>query len=153
LVSFQPRLAAGAWRIASADVVNHRAITQPPLTTERMIEGDVRAGKRSTTGRDAKTSDRRGAGRDGCSIYGRGAGEGFGVHIMTGPISIPDALPGDVLECGILWFYLWKLSCRGSCRSVLTCWRDRAPIQMTGPAAVLLRQQRRDLVGFHSTTC
>ena len=36
------------------------------------------------------------------SVYGRGAGEGFGVHIMTGPIAIAGASPGDVLEVRIL---------------------------------------------------
>jgi acetamidase/formamidase len=36
------------------------------------------------------------------SIYGRGAGEGFGVHICTGPIAVKGAEPGDVLEVRIL---------------------------------------------------
>ncbi len=35
------------------------------------------------------------------SIYGRGAGEGFGVHICTGPIAIEGAKPGDLLEVRI----------------------------------------------------
>ena len=36
------------------------------------------------------------------SIFGRGAGEGFGVHILTGPIYINGAEPGDVIEVQIL---------------------------------------------------
>ena len=36
------------------------------------------------------------------SICGRGAGEGFGVHICTGPVHVHDAEPGDVLEIRIL---------------------------------------------------
>jgi acetamidase/formamidase len=36
------------------------------------------------------------------SVFGRGAGEGFGVHICTGPIAVRDAQPGDVLEVRIL---------------------------------------------------
>jgi acetamidase/formamidase len=36
------------------------------------------------------------------SVYGRGAGEGFGVHICTGPVAVKDAQPGDVLEVRIL---------------------------------------------------
>jgi acetamidase/formamidase len=36
------------------------------------------------------------------SIFGRGAGEGFGVHICTGPIFVEGAEPGDVLEVQIL---------------------------------------------------
>jgi hypothetical protein len=45
--------------------------------------------------------DRRGAGPLDASIFGRGAGEGFGVHICTGPISVKDAEPGDVIEVRI----------------------------------------------------
>ncbi len=36
------------------------------------------------------------------SIHGRGAGEGFGVHVLTGPIHVCGAEPGDVLEVRIL---------------------------------------------------
>ena len=36
------------------------------------------------------------------AVYGRGAGEGFGVHICTGPVAVKDAQPGDVLEVRIL---------------------------------------------------
>jgi acetamidase/formamidase len=35
------------------------------------------------------------------SVFGRGAGEGFGVHICTGPVAVRDAQPGDVLEVRI----------------------------------------------------
>src|ERR1700745_1397380 len=36
------------------------------------------------------------------SVFGRGAGEGFGVHICTGPVAVKGAQPGDVLEVRIL---------------------------------------------------
>jgi acetamidase/formamidase len=36
------------------------------------------------------------------SVFGRGAGEGFGVHICTGPVAVKEAQPGDVLEVRIL---------------------------------------------------
>src|SRR5690606_2981160 len=36
------------------------------------------------------------------SVVGRGAGEGFGVHILTGPVYIEEAEPGDILEINIL---------------------------------------------------
>jgi hypothetical protein len=36
------------------------------------------------------------------SVFGRGAGEGFGVHVLTGPIFVCGAEPGDVLEVKIL---------------------------------------------------
>src|ERR1700726_1488362 len=35
-------------------------------------------------------------------LLGRGAGEGFGVHICTGPIYIRGAEPGDILEVRIM---------------------------------------------------
>ena len=35
-------------------------------------------------------------------VFGRGAGEGFGVHICTGPVAVKDAQPGDVIEVRIL---------------------------------------------------
>ena len=49
-----------------------------------------------------KNVDRRGAGPMDASVFGRGAGEGFGVHICTGPIAVKEAQPGDVLEVRIL---------------------------------------------------
>ena len=52
--------------------------------------------------REGKGVERRGAGPMDASIYGRGAGEGFGVHICTGPIAVKGAEPGDVLEVRIL---------------------------------------------------
>ena len=36
------------------------------------------------------------------SLFGRGAGEGLGVHICTGPVYVRGAEPGDVLEVRIL---------------------------------------------------
>ena len=39
------------------------------------------------------------------SVYGRGAGEGFGVHILTGPIYVCGAEPGDIIEVQILDVY------------------------------------------------
>jgi acetamidase/formamidase len=36
------------------------------------------------------------------SLFGRGAGEGLGVHICTGPVAVAGAEPGDVLEVRIL---------------------------------------------------
>ena len=36
------------------------------------------------------------------ALLGRGAGEGLGVHICTGPVAITGAEPGDILEVRIL---------------------------------------------------
>lgn len=69
---------------------------------ERMIAGDAGAESVFHWTRDAKNVDRRGAGPMDASVYGRGAGEGFGVHICTGPVAVKDAQPGDVLEIRIL---------------------------------------------------
>jgi acetamidase/formamidase/AraC-like DNA-binding protein len=89
--------------IASGDVVTIEAITQHANDDrERMIEGDGGLESVYHWTATAKNVDRRGAGPMDASIYGRGAGEGFGVHIMTGPIAILDARPGDVLEVRIL---------------------------------------------------
>src|SRR5208282_6252595 len=52
--------------------------------------------------KDKKNVNRRGAGPLDASIHGRGAGEGFGVHICTGPVALRGAVPGDVVEVRIL---------------------------------------------------
>ena len=36
------------------------------------------------------------------TLFGRGAGEGLGVHICTGPVAVRGAEPGDILEVRIL---------------------------------------------------
>jgi acetamidase/formamidase len=89
--------------VASGDIVTIETLTQhasddPAL----MITGDPGAESvfRWTAG--GKGVSRRGAGPMDGSIYGRGAGEGFGVHICTGPIAVRGAVPGDVLEVRIL---------------------------------------------------
>jgi len=89
--------------IDSGDIVTIETLTQHASDDhERMIRGD--SGAESvfhwTAGR--KNVDRRGAGPADASIYGRGSGEGFGVHICTGPVYVRDARPGDVLEVRIL---------------------------------------------------
>ena len=69
---------------------------------ERMIKGDAAAESVFAWTKDEKSVDRRGAGPMNASILGRGAGEGFGVHIFTGPVFVNGAEPGDVLEVQIL---------------------------------------------------
>ena len=78
------------------------------------------------------TQERRSARRrpDGCDrVYGRGAGEGFGVHICTGPVAVKDAQPGDVLEVRIL--------------DIVP--RAEPQSRFRGPG---VRQQRRGVVGL-----
>jgi len=90
-------------RIASGDIVTIETLTQHAYDDhERMIKGDSGAESVFQWTREHKAVDRRGAGPTDASIYGRGSGEGFGVHICTGPIHVQDAEPGDVLEVRIL---------------------------------------------------
>ena len=89
--------------VASGDTVTVETLSQhasddPAL----MIAGDPGAEDVFRWTRDGKSVDRRGAGPMDASVYGRGAGEGFGVHICTGPIAVRGAEPGDVLEVRIL---------------------------------------------------
>src|SRR5580700_4050489 len=89
--------------VASGDFVTIETLTHHAYDDHaRMIAGDPGAESVFLWTKDAKSVDRRGAGPIDASIHGRGAGEGFGVHICTGPIFVDDAEPGDVLEVRIL---------------------------------------------------
>lgn len=68
---------------------------------ERMIAGDPGAESVYLWTREHKAVARRGAGpTDGHLL--RGAGEGLGVHLLTGPVAVENAEPGDILEVRIL---------------------------------------------------
>jgi acetamidase/formamidase/AraC-like DNA-binding protein len=89
--------------IASGDTITVETLSQHASDDpERMIQGDEGAESVFRWTAQGKGVERRGAGPMDASIYGRGAGEGFGVHICTGPIAIRGAEPGDVLEVRIL---------------------------------------------------
>lgn len=89
--------------IASGDTITIETLTQHASDDpELMIAGDEGALSVFGWTRTKKNVDRRGAGPMDASVFGRGAGEGFGVHICTGPVAIKDAQPGDVLEVRIL---------------------------------------------------
>lgn len=89
--------------IESGDYVTIETLTQHCYDDyERMMQGDPGAESVLHWTAEKKNIDRRGAGPMDASIYGRGAGEGFGVHICTGPIHIEGAAPGDVVEVRIL---------------------------------------------------
>jgi acetamidase/formamidase len=68
----------------------------------RMVQGDPGAESVFRWEPGDKGVDRRGAGPMDASTMGRGAGEGFGVHVLTGPVYVCGAEPGDVLEVRIL---------------------------------------------------
>ena len=89
--------------IRSGDIVTIETLTQHAYDDyERMIRGDSGAESVFHWTRERKSVDRRGSGPADASIYGRGSGEGFGVHILTGPVAVEGAQPGDVLEVRIL---------------------------------------------------
>ena len=94
----KPVLSVKSGELVTIETLTHHAYDDHA----RMIAGD--RGAESVFGwtKDAKNVDRRGAGPIDASIQGRGAGEGFGVHICTGPVFVDDAQPGDVLEVRIL---------------------------------------------------
>jgi acetamidase/formamidase/AraC-like DNA-binding protein len=97
------RSLAPQMEIASGDTITIETLTQHASDDpERMIAGDAAAEDVFGWTRQHKNVDRRGAGPMDASVFGRGAGEGFGVHICTGPVAIKDAQPGDVLEVRIL---------------------------------------------------
>ncbi|AJP58012.1 AraC family transcriptional regulator [Pandoraea vervacti] len=92
-----------ALTVASGDTVTIETLTQHATDDwDRMVKGDPGAESVFHWTATRKNVDRRGAGPMDASVYGRGAGEGFGVHICTGPIAVEDAMPGDVLEVRIL---------------------------------------------------
>jgi len=89
--------------VVSGDFVTIETVTHHAYDDyERMIKGDP--GVESIFHWDAKRKgvDRRGAGPMNASLFGRGAGEGLGVHICTGPVAVKGAEPGDILEVRIL---------------------------------------------------
>jgi acetamidase/formamidase/AraC-like DNA-binding protein len=100
---FFSRSLAPQIEIRSGDTITIETLTQHASDDpERMIAGDAAAEDVFRWTDQTKTVDRRGAGPMDASVFGRGAGEGFGVHICTGPVAVRDAEPGDVLEVRIL---------------------------------------------------
>ncbi|PLZ02990.1 AraC family transcriptional regulator [Burkholderia sp. WAC0059] len=89
--------------VDSGDTVTIETLTQNASDDwARMVAGDPGAESVFHWSAERKNVNRRGAGPMDASIYGRGAGEGFGTHICTGPIAVRGAEPGDVLEVQIL---------------------------------------------------
>ena len=89
--------------VRSGDIVTIECLTHHAYDDyDRMIAGDPGAEEVFHWTAQGKTVDRRGAGPMDASTFGRGAGEGFGVHICTGPVCVTGAKPGDILEVRIL---------------------------------------------------
>ena len=93
-----PVLAVNSGEMVTIETLTHHANDD----FERMVSGDPGAESVFHWSHERKNVNRRGAGPVDASIYGRGAGEGFGVHLCTGPIAVNGAEPGDVVELRIL---------------------------------------------------
>jgi acetamidase/formamidase len=89
--------------VSSGDFVTIEVLTHHANDdADRMITGDPGAESVFHWDRQRKGVDRRGAGPMTPTLFGRGAGEGLGVHICTGPVAVRGAEPGDILEVRIL---------------------------------------------------
>src|SRR6476660_6551262 len=80
----KPQVEVSSGDFVTIEVLTHHANDD----AERMIKGDPGAESVFLWTKDQKNVDRRGAGPMDASIHGRGAGEGFGVHICTGPVYV-----------------------------------------------------------------
>jgi acetamidase/formamidase len=89
--------------VSSGDFVTIEALTHHADDDfNRMIKGDPGAESVFFWDKQRKGVDRRGAGPMKPTLFGRGAGEGLGVHICTGPVAVREAEPGDILEVRII---------------------------------------------------
>jgi acetamidase/formamidase len=93
----EPRLTLKSGDRATIETLTHHANDDH----ERMIAGDPGAQSVFEWTREHKAVSRRGAG-PAEGPFRLGAGEGVGVHLLTGPVAIEGADVGDVLEVRIL---------------------------------------------------
>ena len=94
----KPQLEVGSGDYVTIEALTHHANDD----AERMIKGDPGAESVYLWTKDQKGVNRRGAGPVDGKLLGRGSGEGFGVHICTGPVYVRGAEPGDILEVRII---------------------------------------------------
>jgi acetamidase/formamidase len=89
--------------VSSGDFVTLETLTHHANDdADRMVKGDPGAESVYYWDKQRKGVDRRGAGPMQPTLFGRGAGEGLGVHICTGPVAVRGAQPGDILEVRIV---------------------------------------------------
>lgn len=96
--TIKPQLEIDSGDIVTIETLTHHAGDD----LERMVEGDEGAESVYLWTKDKKGVERRGAGSTDPNVYKIGSGDGKGVHIMTGPVYVRGAEPGDVLEVRIL---------------------------------------------------
>src|SRR3982075_3889968 len=89
--------------IDSGDFITIEALTHHANDdAERMVKGDPGAESVFLWTKEKKGVNRRGAGPMDASLFVRGAGEGLGVHICTGPVYVRGAQEGDLIELRII---------------------------------------------------
>lgn len=98
--TIKPSLILKSGDRATIDTITHHANDD----YDRMIKGDAEAEALFRWTETEKTIFRRGAGPISGYLK-HGSGEGLGVHLLTGPVAIEGAEPGDVLEVRILDIY------------------------------------------------
>src|SRR5919198_3898000 len=96
--SLPPLIEVNSGDFVTLEVLTHHANDDG----SRMITGDPGAESVFHWDKQRKGVDRRGAGPMQPTLFGRGAGEGLGVHICTGPVAVKGAMPGDILEVRII---------------------------------------------------
>ena len=96
--SLKPLVEVASGDFVTIEVLTHHANDD----AARMVTGDPGAESVFHWDRQRKGVDRRGAGPMRPTLFGRGAGEGLGVHICTGPVAVRGAEPGDVLQVRIV---------------------------------------------------
>ena len=94
----KPQLEVDSGDYITIEAVTHHAGDD----TERLVKGDPGVERIYLWTKEKKGVNRRGAGPVDGKLLGRGSGEGFGVHICTGPVYIRGAEPGDILEVRII---------------------------------------------------
>ena len=94
----RPQLEVNSGDYVTIETLTHHANDD----AERMVKGDPGAESVYLWTKEKKGVNRRGAGPLDGKLLGRGSGEGFGVHICTGPVYVRGAEPGDILEVRII---------------------------------------------------
>src|SRR5215475_11207323 len=94
----KPLVEVNSGDFVTIEVLTHHANDD----ASRMVTGDPGAESVFFWDKQRKGVDRRGAGPMTPTLFGRGAGEGLGVHICTGPVAVRGAMPGDILEVRII---------------------------------------------------
>ena len=121
----KPQLEVDSGDYVTIEAVTHHAGDD----TERMVKGDPGVESVYLWTKEKKGVNRRGAGPVDGKLLGRGSGEGFGVHICTGPVYHPRRRAG-------------RHSRSAHHR------REAAAMRQPGAYRQVVRQQRGGLVGL-----